>query len=257
MEEIPQQITNTTPPIHGTHISSTTYLFFSFSFLSSPLGSSSSRITPEAAKARRCVDLNFCRLQWSSCPIRDIHLPLVHEVHLLPLGTVAAMAVVARGERRTGLAKGGGHGRARPEAVACGPSRGRRQPLTRRAARGLPGRPWPQRAAHGPGQTVAAMAPVSRCEQPAGLAGGGGDGHGRGEQCAGVLGSGGGHRSGGQREERDSWRWALAIGGDATLPLFEGRRYVFWWPPKIGRVIGGLLEKKKWHISPNMTVLWG
>jgi len=35
-----------------------------------------------------------------------------------------------------------------------------------------------------------------------------------------------------EREEGDSWGWALAFGGDATPPLFEVRWPVFWWPPK-------------------------
>jgi hypothetical protein len=36
--------------------------------------------------------------------------------------------------------------------------------------------------------------------------------------------------------------WA-PVWGDATLPLFEWRWGVFWWPQK--KVIGRLLEKKK------------
>jgi hypothetical protein len=36
----------------------------------------------------------------------------------------------------------------------------------------------------------------------------------------------------------------------ATPPLFEGRRGVFWWPQKIGEVIGELLEQENNPISP-------
>jgi hypothetical protein len=48
----------------------------------------------------------------------------------------------------------------------------------------------------------------------------------------------------------------LAFGGDATSPLFEGRRGVFWWPPKIGGLFGDSWRRKS-DTFPNMIVLWG
>jgi hypothetical protein len=63
-------------------------------------------------------------------------------------------------------------------------------------------------------------------------------------------------REGGGRKAT-VWLGTQLIGRYATPPSFEGRRGVFGWQPKKGRVIGGLLEKKKWYISPNMIGLWG
>jgi len=67
----------------------------------------------------------------------------------------------------------------------------------------------------------------------------------------------GSHCSQHEGGRRGSYHAIHLIGGDPTPPLFEGRRGVFWWPPKIGEAIGRLLEQEKSSIFPNMTVLWG